>query len=253
MAHVGHERVERVLTHLLCRQGTAPSVLITQRELAAALGLSQPVISHALRMLRDTGRLRRNVDRSWSVSETPVYDRGDGMERRIAAGLQLQDTKMDALIALVGQLQEKIEGPGKIVQAARSPAPGAERRLPSAGHAGHTSKEHPQLQEELLDFDDHSWPEAWQGAAHAMRFFAWGGQSGTVYLRGDPPQAVPQGWMPLASAEFNKDGCVFQRPDGTLAYTREDIVRYYGEFKRKYAGLGTVPVECIDVNSRGNK
>lgn len=245
MAHVGHERVERVLNHLLCRQGTAPSVLITQREIAAALGLSQPVISHALQMLRDTGRLRRNVDRSWSVSETPVYDRGDGMERRIAAGLQLQETKMDALIALVGQLQEKIDGQGKIVQASRSPAPGAERRLPSASHAGYTPKKE---QEKLLDFDDHSWPEAWQGAAHVMRFFAWGRQSGTVYLRGDPPQAVPQGWMPLASAELNPDGCVFQRPDGTLAYTREDITRHYEEFRRRYAGLGTAPVTCIGVN-----
>ena len=90
MAHVGHERVELVLNHLLCIQGTAPSVLITQREIAAALGLSQPVISHALQMLRDTGRLRRNVDRSWSVSETPVYDRGDGMERRIADHISMQ-------------------------------------------------------------------------------------------------------------------------------------------------------------------
>ena len=45
---------------------------------------------------------------------------------------QLQETKIDALITLVGQLQEKIDAPGKIVQAAWSPTAENWRLQPAA-------------------------------------------------------------------------------------------------------------------------
>ena len=118
---IGQGRIRMVLSRLLALQGGDQSVDIRQKQLAADLGLSAPVVSMAMTALKKGGYARKNADRSWSVSETPIYDNRDRMDMLLAEVRQLQETKIDALITLVGQLQEKIDAPGKIVQAAWSP------------------------------------------------------------------------------------------------------------------------------------
>ena len=77
---VAQDKVRLVLNRLLALQGGNQSVGIRQNRLASDLGISNAVVSTAMAVLKDGGYIRQNADRSWSVSEMPIYDNSGRMD-----------------------------------------------------------------------------------------------------------------------------------------------------------------------------
>ena len=88
---VAQDKVRLVLNRLLVLQGGSQSVGIRQNQLAADLGVSNAVVSTAMAVLKDGGYIRQNADRSWSVSETPIYDNSGRLDVLLTEIRRLQD------------------------------------------------------------------------------------------------------------------------------------------------------------------